>query len=102
MTPEQQRTAIAKACDWEYDDATSMMVAVVDGDIVGYPWPSLDAMHEAEKVLDWEQTNDYHHRLVDSTNGPQNAVTSSELWSWHATESQRREAFLKTLGLWKP
>ncbi len=45
----------------------------------------LNAMHEAEKVLQGEQLTEYVERWVE----------------WNSTAAQRAEAFLRTLGPWK-
>lgn len=49
----------------------------------------LNAMHEAEKMLNREQSDDYIARLFD-------ACAEATL----ATARQRAEAFLRTLGKW--
>jgi len=50
----------------------------------------LNAMHEAEKVLTAKQKGRYAHLLTGSCGR-----------AWDATATQRAQAFLKTLGLWK-
>ena len=50
----------------------------------------LNAMHEAEKVLDFNQLRD----MEDSVS------FQFAVYPFHATASQRAEAFLRTLGLW--
>lgn len=72
---------------------------------------SLDAMHEAEKVLTDEQYNgtlflchdddpSYRNRLRRITDNATPADTAVRYES--ATAAQRAEAFLKCLGLWVP
>jgi hypothetical protein len=46
----------------------------------------LNAMHEAEKVLDETQAEDYEELLGE--------------YGFHSTARQRAEAFLMTLGKW--
>jgi hypothetical protein len=52
----------------------------------------LNAMHEAETALDYNQL-----REMEDSVSFQFAV-----YPFHSTASQRAEAFLRTLGLWKP
>ena len=138
MTTEQQNIAIAKACGWTkrilkdsqwecgshscQHDTHIRWVPPEDGESHYIPtlhegqfsFPnynsSLDAMHEAEKVLsegkkDWSGVTElqwtyYQHLgyLVyemggGSTNRPQDLA--------HATAATRAWALLKTLGLWE-
>ncbi len=58
----------------------------------------LNAMHEAEKVLDYWQAcvmDDNLQKVRPFTN---NAGSHSH--NWHCTAAQRAEAFLRTLNLW--
>ncbi len=111
MNPESQRIAIAEACGakWQEDNFRNRMLVDVGKDRVlfidvhggfdiGLPdyLNDLNAMHEAEKVLDSEQCSLYFRTLFDVVGNslkPMNMV--------HATATQRAEAFLRTLGLWK-
>ena len=96
MNQEEQRIAIAEACGWKtgYRDPEAW-----------HPLPDylndLNAMHEAEKTL-WKQgTSDYdplarrryYHTLDQLTGDQWDTIT--------ATATQRAEAFLKALNLWK-
>lgn len=54
----------------------------------------LNAMHEAENELTTEQGREYVRTLFQ--------ITESDFRSHCATASQRAEAFLRALGLWKP
>ncbi len=112
MTPESQRIAIATACGWKNvhtlivknvtkkGDDRKVGITSDDGWVPQY-LNDLNAMHEAEKVLDEDQHQyDYVGHLVKKD--------WSEAWSFtdaqkaiHATATQRAEAFLRTLGLWK-
>ena len=56
----------------------------------------LNAMHEAEKVLDQMQARTYADHLADS----EQDGTWAGCHMWSQTAAQRAEAFLKTLNLW--
>ena len=119
MTPEQQRIAIAEVCGWRRGHS----IQWTDGYAKHYDWGwtdpkglpqnskeppdylnDLNAMHEAEETLGKKQWN--HYRLH---------ILPSVCWRFvsrqkglhhqgqieHATASQRAEAFLKTLKLWR-
>jgi hypothetical protein len=106
MNQEQQRIKIAEACGWK---------EIQNGDAWGTPigipltmpkkdnWRNMDgffelpdylsdlnAMHEAERVLTYEQFDDYYIELAKRMVRP-----------FHATAAQRAEAFLRTLNLWE-
>lgn len=87
MTPEAQRIAIEEA-------------AGIDRDWLG----SLDAMHEAEKVLNDSQKAIYFEAICVVLGIPEGLlsdITSSQMFNiLSATASQRAEAFLRTLNLW--
>jgi hypothetical protein len=53
----------------------------------------LNAMHDAEKVLNEKQDHIMNDTLWDMCEGRK--------YLWHATASQRAEAFLRTIGKWK-
>lgn len=53
----------------------------------------LNAMHEAEKMLNEKQEDIMNSTLWDIMDGRK--------YLWHSTASQRAEAFLKTIGKWK-
>ena len=57
---------------------------------------NLNAMHEAEKVLDDDQGYAYSRHLQHET---RSVIIGYAVL--HATAVQRAEAFLKTLNLWK-
>lgn len=112
MTPEAQQIAIAEACGWKSvvphgQRHTWWFPPGVDAEQKArYGLPDflndLNAMHEAEEVLDGRQWEEYVQRLID-------LVRASQGHKWkirnvvcvHATAAQRAEAFLKTLGLWE-
>lgn len=104
MTSEQQRIAIAEWCGWAIHDSSIMFGRHKDGcrsaTLPDY-LSDLNAMHEAEKVL-------------DTTNGgPKSGdclryAYCRELYKlvpewmqpFRATATQRAEAFLRTIGNW--
>jgi hypothetical protein len=105
MTPEQQRIVIAEACGWKNCrvesiagqtrllgkwplDSTSSDGFSVPPDYLN----DLNAMHDAEKTLTNSQWVEYGGQL-------RVLCDRAEIWSIHATASQRAEAFLKTLDL---
>jgi len=112
MTPEQQRIAIAEACGW--------IRAYEEGDDEGcgkWFWHKgrknlkqppdylndLNAMHEAEKRLDYEQCEAFSTTLADIVHAANREKDYAFPWAFariHATAGQRAEAFLRTLGLW--
>ena len=99
MTPEQQRIAIAEACGWKWHSRYKGSIKVWDNGLDYVFWDSdlpdylndLNAMHEAEKVLNNEQWVAYGRELNRLGVFPM----------VHATASQRAEAFLRTLGIWE-
>lgn len=65
----------------------------------------LNAMHEAENILNHEQQGQYCAWLKitidrDCADIPGSISSLLRSWYWHATAAQRAEAFLKTLNLW--
>ncbi len=108
MSPEAQRIAIAEACGWTYHEPTSEMGGVEmwwkgAENSVWNPWAfpdylnDLNAMHEAEKVLNLEQFWRYADWLKDNARGLGLGVDEYIT----ATAAQRAEAFLKTIGKWE-
>lgn len=104
MKPEEQRIAIAEACGWT--DVRRENVHDFGGlrgnkpndvrMIVPSFCRSLDAMHEAEKVLPDRQL--YRHFLyLVALEDPLNTANEPAF----TTATQRAEAFLRTLNLWK-
>ncbi len=119
MNTEHQRIAIAEACGWTTRPNGFQRCFIwvdPDGHDVGQTnheahmetaarnlpdyLSDLNAMHEAEKVLTAIQCNDYDtyimHRLRESEINP-----PANRFKFHATASQRAEALLRTLNLWK-
>ena len=117
MKPEKQRIAIAEECGWHIseNDPDYWWTTSPDGArFTGYSrrgckpqllecihnlpdyLNDLNAMHEAEKVLDdmWLYRNFLY--LV-TLNDPKNKANEP---AW-ATAAQRAEAFLRTVGRWE-
>ena len=99
MTDEQINAAIAEACGWTNVNATHRSGKAPDADYVGSEFipdycTDLNAMHEAEKVLDsGELFRGYYLALYD--------ITKSTRMPVCATARQRAEAFLRTIGKWE-
>ena len=104
MTKEAQRIAIAEACGWINQGKAKGVPALNhrwfnpsinswygDDNLPDYLY-DLNAMHEAEKVLNFQQRSEYVSRL--------SSMVSHGFDFCHATATQRAEAFLRTLGLW--
>ncbi len=105
MTPESQRIAIAESCGWKRPPPHPSLkddpnyVWSDQGSILPDYLNDLNAMHEAEKVLNrFEQRDGYWQHLSVITERGRTAPIYYLLAT--ATASQRAEAFLKTLGLW--
>ena len=115
MTPDQQRTAIAKACGWT--DIRRQRLYAGDQDLWGNKMiggdkhrnrlpdylNDLNAMHEAEKVLTYEQAEIFEDELCDIAKSENDVLENplqSKSFIFHATAPQRSEAFLRTLNLW--
>lgn len=94
MTPEEQRIAIAEACEIKTISGIPAL------DIPDYP-NDLNAMREAVKTLVFSQLNRYRNALVGICSrglGPSLLVAVGECID--ATAAQRAEAFLRALNLW--
>lgn len=109
MTNEQINTAIAEACGWvdrgsfnhDRPDDHLFKRKNLDSGESEFKWQhefcycnDLNAMHEAEKVLNTDRLFEkYYLALYDTT--------QSTRWPICATARQRAEAFLRTIGKWK-
>lgn len=98
MTPEQQRVAIAVACGWEpLPEGRFHPDNPIGQTMPNYPF-DLNAMHEVEKGLIGDEPEnselwcDFQTNLV---------IACPAYLSYHATASQRAEAFLRTIGKWE-
>ena len=102
MSPEAQRIAIAEACGW-----TDIKTGPYDGlpfgrrkshqlEVIPDYLNDLNAMHEAEKVLENLQEAAFRGWLWLAHNQPEFRCRIV-----HATAAQRAEAFLRTIGKWE-
>jgi hypothetical protein len=110
MNKQEQRIKIAEACGWELVDYYPR--GILKKPIFKWRAPNekakkelphyldipdylndLNAMHEAEKVLDKLPLREGWNLYIDSLRKLENGYT--------ATASQRAEAFLRTLNLWE-
>ena len=107
MKLENQRIAIAEACGWKkraddvwYSEERTHDV-IFSEELPDY-LNDLNAMHEAEKVLTEQQHKQYRYSLTTIC-GLVSGIEIDQVAHNYisATASQRAEAFLKTLGLWK-
>ena len=108
MKPEAQRIKIAEACGflrndeldcWEKNNRYYFNCG--DSRLAQLPdyLNDLNAMHEAEKLLDRSQQNAYIN-ILDGM--PDDSCPVHHDFQWCcATASQRAKAFLQTLGLWE-
>jgi len=98
MSEEEQRIAIAEACGWTKtwaEKGTGQM------EFHSHPVPlpdylnDLNAMHEAEKILNVsdEQIEHWEQMLTE-------ICERDNIILLMATAAQRAEAFLKTIGKW--
>jgi hypothetical protein len=105
MTDEQINAAIAQACGWTNVTAAHRSGKAPGADYVGYEFypnycTDLNAMHEAEKVLNSSEEKMYFANLKE--------IVGDLIWYrtigkvYRATARQRAEAFLRTLGKWEP
>lgn len=116
MKPEQQRVAIAEACGWtdchlplasnqNLPFTERVLCGIAPDRITHSPLPDylndLNAMHDAEKTMSWEESVKFRLNLCDNSDGPNAKFRTVESAMCHAEASQRAEAFLKTLDLWK-
>ena len=120
MNPKDQDIAVAKACGLieplgcdDDNDCINECLEAYNERVAAMILPSygtdLNAMHEAEKLLTPDQEEIYVDQLSAAimTDAYENEprYLKSHLGSadsiYRATAAQRREAFLRTLGLWK-
>lgn len=106
MKPDSQRIAIAEACGWKHIAFKRGWIKAGDGEtqcVIPDYLADLNAMHEAEKVLTYEQAEEFVEQLylADQKN---NLAENPPPWRFNvasATAAQRAEAFLRTIGKWK-
>jgi hypothetical protein len=119
MTDEQINVAIAEACGW-VDRGSFNESRPEDhkfkrriGNTENYEWRwqhefnycrDLNAMHEAEKLLDYQQAEDFGDMMYNLCADENSEQDNPFPWRFaviHATARQRAEAFLRTLGKWE-
>jgi hypothetical protein len=99
MTPEAQQIAIAEACGWKPNPFQMDMRGQVFPQSPPDYLNDLNAMHEAEALLDRHEAKLFEEKLFN--------ILESEVMHTggfaliHATAAQRAEALLRTLGKWK-
>jgi len=100
MKPEQQRIAIAEFCGWTYGNFNWFLHGE-NQDVVSCPdyLNDLNAMHEAEKLLNHEQRNTYIN-LLDGMPDDSDPVQHDFQWCC-SPAPQRAEAFLRAIGKWE-
>jgi len=103
MTDEQINAAIARECGWTEirDNVVGKAPGETANRVMFLPnySTSLNAMHEAEKVLKgYDQIATYVWHLENRAG---DWSTDLQLMATHATARQRAEAFLRALGKWE-
>lgn len=117
MNTGAQQIAIAKACGWREafpQKGDAHPETKRGGILLPYYWVNeitherrmelpdylndLNAMHEAEKILDFAQMCMMGEILREIEMRTEQARGS---FRWHTTAAQRAEAFLRTLGKWQ-
>ena len=111
MNKYKQCVTLSKVFGWlvVLDDEWGPLRGRKDDTSMVYEVPDylndLNVMHEAEKSLSIIQRLRYYQELIDIFDRhPDGSHRYGACIYWesvHATASQRAEAFLKTLGLWK-
>jgi hypothetical protein len=94
MKPEQQRIAIAEACGIVFKNQWGSVYKTRKGVVTECPdyCNDLNAMHDAEKILEAEDNHAYGRYCSDLYEEHGNTVS--------LTAVQRAETFLKILDLW--
>ncbi len=108
MKQEQQRIAIAEACGItvraDLSGYCNDHQGCADWNVIPDYLNDLNAMHEAEKVLDAGQRRIFGDFLAIAVGHTEPSMARGyDLWlGASAAAAQRAEAFLRTLNLWKP
>lgn len=102
MNPNEINKRIAIACGWKQSWDTGGMEIWIDKEGTHWLFPSdyygdLNAMHEAESQMKDYTFFSTYERILEQLMGGQKKVT----WPFHASASQRAEAFLRTIGQWE-
>jgi hypothetical protein len=100
MTPEEQQIVIAEACGWKCKCGCSASIRSSSCDELPDYLNDLNAMHEVEKVLTFDQAGIYERTLA-AIQLRQTGIGNCSPPRYHVTAAQRAEAFLRTKGLWK-
>ena len=107
MTPEQQNRTIAKHCGWMQSKSSMWEGWWHQTGKNAYQQfcpnycNDLNAMHEAEKVLNVNEQYLYWIALLETRSRPEDYGDSGDFEAIYATAAQRAEAFLRTLNLWQ-
>ena len=104
MNNKQINTTIAEACGWDSDDIARGYTLCQFSENVPDYCNDLNAMHEAEATLNYEQGEQFEDELCDicdMENRHKEYPLPFRFAVAHATARQRAEAFLKTIGKWK-
>lgn len=120
MSPEKQRIAIAEACGYldlyrgsrRGNKAAngSTLWGTKDAPSINYPRDysvvpdflnDLNAMREAEDILDDAGVTKYIDNLIKVTKADQHGVDVIYWCVYHASASERAEAFLRTFNKWE-
>lgn len=99
LTPEQKRVKIAEVCGW-IEIGVNTMLGRKESGVEAIPdyLSDLNAMHEAEKVLNRAQRIPYLTALERRTSIQNSSVTiDSEFAMTCATAAQRADAFLLSM-----
>jgi hypothetical protein len=99
MTPEAQQIAIAEACGWKPNPFEMDMCGQVFPQSPPDYLNDLNAMHEAEALLDRYEAKLFEEKLFNILESE--VMHTGEFALIHATAAQKAEAFLKALNLWK-
>ncbi len=111
MTDEQINQRIAEACGWRdlvIEGGSGFYKGFDNGAELRPGLPDyvndLNAMHEAEKVLDYQQAEDFGDMMYNLCADENSEQDNPFPWRFaviHATARQRAEAFLRTLDKWE-
>lgn len=118
MTPEEQRIALAGWAGWRKEfihgngldadvwiEPTGNRCFLAEIDALPNYLNDLNAVHELEGKLTFEQAEQFEDELCDIVVKYNEHQENPAPWRFaaaHATAAQRCEALLKTLNLWKP
>ena len=103
MTDEQINIAIAEACGVDLEKYRTYEGDINVSALKKY-CNDLNAMHEAEKTLSFEQAEFFEDELCDVAKKENDVLENPLPWRFsvcHTTARQRAEAFVKTIGKWE-